>query len=157
MGNDTAGVEINGCLDVFVLYGTGTDMRIVRGANQEVQFTHRVALPETNARYDIDPQIQINDAGFDIASKTELGIKTDVAIKIHLSRKSEINVVTGIKGIKPVEKKENPPLIIYYTQDGDTLWSIARKYRVSIQKIMNDNGMTEEIEPEAGQKIFLIG
>ncbi|AGC67152.1 peptidoglycan-binding protein LysM [Thermoclostridium stercorarium subsp. stercorarium DSM 8532] len=157
VGNDTAGVEINGCLDVFVLYGTGTDMRIVRGANQEVQFTHRVALPETNARYDIDPQIQINDAGFDIASKTELGIKTDVAIKIHLSRKSEINVVTGIKGIKPVEKKENPPLIIYYTQDGDTLWSIARKYRVSIQKIMNDNGMTEEIEPEAGQKIFLIG
>ncbi|WP_237266884.1 DUF3794 and LysM peptidoglycan-binding domain-containing protein [Thermoclostridium stercorarium] len=157
VGNDTAEVEINGCLDVFVLYGTGTDMRIVRGANQEVQFTHRVALPETNARYDIDPQIQINDAGFDIASKTELGIKTDVAIKIHLSRKSEINVVTGIKGIKPVEKKENPPLIIYYTQDGDTLWSIARKYRVSIQKIMNDNGMTEEIEPEAGQKIFLIG
>lgn len=155
--NDGSGIEINGCLDVFILYGTGADMRILRGANQEVQFTHRVNLPEGNAAYDCDVQLTVTNNSFDIVSENELGIRTDVGVKVHLSRKAEINIVTGVKGVKPLEKKENPPILVYYAQDGDTLWSIARKYRVSIQKIMNDNGMTEEKEPEAGQKIFLIG
>ena len=155
--NDGTGIEINGCLDVFVLYGTGLDMRILRGANQEVQFTHRLALPEANAAYNNDVQLIVNNSSFDILSDNELGIKVDVLIRAHISKKEEISIVTGVKGIKPIDKKENPPILIYYTQDGDTLWSIARKYRVSIQRIMDDNAMTEEIEPEAGQKIFLIG
>lgn len=153
-GNDA--LEVNGCLDVFVLYGTGTDMRILRGANQEVQFTHRIALPDSNAVYDNDVQLAVNNSGYEILSGSELGIKADVSIKVNMYRKEEIDIITGVKGIRAVEKKDKPPILIYYAQDGDTLWNIARKYRVSIQKIMNDNGMTEEVDPAAGQKIFLI-
>jgi len=155
--NTGSDMEINGCLNVFAIYGTGLDMRILRGANQEVQFSHRMTLPEANAAYDNDVQLIVDNSNFDIVSDNELGIKADVKIRVHISKKANINIVTGVKGVKPADRKENPPILIYYTQDGDTLWSIARKYRVSIQKIMNDNGMTEEIEPEAGRKIFLIG
>ncbi|NLX77766.1 MAG: LysM peptidoglycan-binding domain-containing protein [Clostridiaceae bacterium] len=154
---DNTGMEINGCLDVLVLYGTGIDMRILRGANQEVQFTHRIALPDADNVYVNDVQLTADNSSFDIMSDTELGISADVRIRAHLSRKQEISIVTGVKGVKPADKKENPPVLVYYTQDGDTLWSIARKYRVSIQKIMNDNGMTEDTDPETGRKIFLIG
>jgi len=155
--NAGADMEINGCLDVFVVYGTGLDMRVLRGANQDVQFSHRMTLPDANAAYDNDVYLTVENSSFDIISNNELGIRADVKINVHISKKEQINIVTGIKGIKPAEKKENPPILIYYTQDGDTLWNIAKKYRVSIQKIMNDNGMTEEIKPEAGQKIFLLG
>lgn len=154
---EDAGIEVNGCLDVFVLYCTGIDMRVLRGVNQEVQFTHNLALPEANQAYDNDVQLMVNNNSYEILSDTELGIKVDVLVKAHISKKEEISIVTGVKGIKPLDKKDNPPILIYYAQQGDTLWSIARKYRVSIQKVMNDNGMTEEIKPEAGQKIFLIG
>jgi len=155
--NDGNGIDVTGCLNVFVLYGTGSDMRVLRGASQEVQFTHRIALPEENPACDCDVQLAVNSSSHDIRSGNELAIKADLTIKAHLSVKAKINIVTGVKGIRPAEKKENPPILIYYAQDGDTLWSIARKYRVSIQKIMNDNGMTEETDPAAGQKIFLIG
>jgi len=74
-----------------------------------------------------------------------------------LSKKRQIQVVTAVKGVKPCEKKENPPLLIYYTQKGDNLWDISKKYRVPMQKILNDNGMTEEAELEQGQKIFFVG
>ncbi len=149
-------IDVNGCIDVFVLYGTGTDMRMLRGTNQVIQFTHRMQL-ETEADYDIDVQLILGNNTSDIVSNTEMSIKVEIMIKAHLSRKAEINIVTGIKGIRSIDKKDNPSLLIYYTEAGDTLWDIARKYRVSISKIMNDNGMTDEIEPEAGQKVFLIG
>lgn len=149
-------IDVNGCLDIFVLYGTGAEMRILRGTNQVVQFTHRMSL-EMDADYDIDVQLILGSNSSDIVSNTELGIKVEVMVKVHISRKAEINIVTGIKGIRTIEKKDKEPILIYYTEAGDTLWDIARKYRVSISKIMNDNGMTEEIEPVAGQKVFLIG
>ena len=43
-------IEVNGCLDICVLYGTGMDMRVIRGANQEVMFTHRLAMADPRHR-----------------------------------------------------------------------------------------------------------
>lgn len=99
-------MEINGCLDVLVLYGTGIDMRILRGANQEVQFTHRIALPDADNVYVNDVQLTADNSSFDIMSDTELGISADVRIRAHLSRKQEISIVTGVKGVKPADKKK---------------------------------------------------
>lgn len=155
--NEAVAIEINGCLDVCVLYGTGVEMRIVRGENREIPFTHRLALSDAQAVYETDVTLSIEQNSYEITSDTELAVKAQIAVKAHLSRRQQINVVMGVKGVKPAEKKENPPLLIYYAQQGENLWNIAKRYRVPIQKILNDNGMSEEMEPAAGQKILLIG
>lgn len=148
---------VNGCLDVCVLYGTGVEMRVIRGANEEVPFTHRMALPDTQAPNESDVTLSLDQNSYEIISDTELAVKAQINVNAHLSKKQQINVATGLKGVKPAEKKENPPLLVYYAQQGENLWNIAKKYRVPIQKILNDNGMAEEMEPVAGQKILLIG
>ena len=84
-------------------------MRILRGTNQVVQFTHRMSL-EMDADYDIDVQLILGSNSSDIVSNTELGIKVEVMVKVHISRKAEINIVTGIKGIEPIEKKDKEPI-----------------------------------------------
>jgi LysM repeat protein len=155
--NEAGAVEINGCLDICLLYCTGVDMRIVRGENREVPFTHRMALSEDQAANESDITLSVEQNSYEIISDTELAVKAQIAIKAHLSRKKQIDVVTGVKGVKPAEKKENPPLLIYYAQQGENLWNIAKRYRVPIQKILSDNCMSEETEPVAGQKILLIG
>lgn len=154
---ENGAILVNGCLDVCVLYGTGVDMRIVRGANEELPFTHRLAISDTESPYDNDVTLTLDQSNYEIVSDTDLAVKANVAVNAHLSKKQQIDVVTGLKGVKPAEKKENPPLLVYYAQPGENLWNIAKKYRVPIQKILEDNGMAEETEPAAGQKILLIG
>ena len=84
--NDGTGIEINGCLDVFVLYGTGLDMRIY-GANQRYSL-RTFGSAEANAAYNNDVQLIVNNSSFDILSDNELGIKVDVLIRaIYLKRK----------------------------------------------------------------------
>ncbi|MBP7175654.1 MAG: DUF3794 domain-containing protein [Thermoclostridium sp.] len=155
--NGAGAIEINGCLDICVLYATGMDMRVLRGENREIPFTHRLTLSEPETAYESDVTLSPGQNSYEIVSDTELAVKAQIVARVHLSRKQQLDVVTGVKGIKPAERKENPPLLIYYAQQGENLWNIARKYRVPVQKILNDNGMTEEIEPAAGQKILLIG
>lgn len=156
-GNQAGAIEINGCLDICVLYATGMDMRVLRGDNREIPFTHRLTLSEPEAAYESNVTLSPGQNSYEIISDSELAVKSQIVITVHLSKKQQINVVTGVKGIKPAEKKENPPLLIYYAQQGENLWNIAKRYRVPVQKILNDNGMPEEIEPTAGQKILLIG
>jgi len=151
-----ADIEVNGCLDICVLYCTGMDMKVIKGSNQELSFTHKIPLPDPNAVYENDINLSINESSYEIVSDTNVDIKADLEVKAHLSKKQEMDLVVGIKDIKTHEKKENPPLLFYYTQKGDTLWDIAKHYRVPVQKILNDNDMVEEIEPQEGQKILLI-
>lgn len=156
-GKESGGIEVNGCLDVCALYGTGMDMRVIRGTNQELPFTYRLAIPGAEDPYESEVSLMMDQSSYEITSDTELAIKAQVTVQAHISKKQQIDIVTGVKGVKPAEKKENPPLLVYYAQQGENLWNIAKRYRVPIQKILNDNGMAEEAEPAAGQKVLLIG
>lgn len=153
---DNANIEVNGCLDICVLYCTGMDMRVIRGSNQELPFIHRIPLPDQEADYENDVNLSINESSYEIVSDTNVDIKADIEVKAHLSKKQEMDLVVGIKDIRTHERKENPPLLFYFARKGDTLWDIAKRYRVPVQKILNDNDMMEEIEPQEGQKIMLI-
>ncbi len=153
---DNENLEVNGCIDICVLYSTGLEMPILRGSNQELPFTHRVPLPWSEAQYEDDITLSINENSFQIVSDNDVEIKAEVEVKAHLSKKENVDLVVGVKDIKKHEKKENPPLLFYYTRKGDTLWDIARQYRVPIQKILNDNNMVEETDPEEGKKIILV-
>lgn len=156
-GRENEKIEINGCLDVCVLYVTGMDMRVIRGANDEIPFTHQLAVPDTQDVFESDIALLLDQSSYEITSDTEMGIKAQVVVQAHISKKRQIDVVTGIKGVRPAEKRENPPLLVYYTQQGESLWNIAKRYRIPVQKILSDNCMEEETEPAAGQKILLIG
>lgn len=153
---DNAAIEVNGCIDICVLYSTGMEMGVIRGSNQELPFTHRIPMPEPESQYENDINLFMEENSYEIVSDNEIEIKAQIGVKAHLSKKRQVNIVVGIKDIKTCERKENPPLLFYYTQTGDTLWDIAKKYRVPVQKILNDNNMMEEVEPEAGQKILFI-
>jgi LysM repeat protein len=154
--NDNANIAVHGCLDICVLYCTGADMRVIRGSNQELPFTHNIPLQDPNADYENNINLSINENSYEIVSDTSVDIKAQLEVKAHLSKKQEMDLVVGIKDIKTCEKKENPPLLFYYPQKGDTLWDIAKRYKVPIQKILNDNEMIEETEPLEGKKILLV-
>ncbi|NLG89673.1 MAG: DUF3794 domain-containing protein [Clostridiaceae bacterium] len=154
---DGSDIEVNGSLDICMLYVCGIQNRILRGSNQEIQFTHRIPLPECDCPYEYDVVMTADGFSYEIVSDDEVEIKAQVFVKAHISKKQQLEVVTGVKEIRPAEKKENPPLLIYYAQQGDNLWKIAKRYKVPVQKILEDNRMAEEKELEAGQKILLIG
>ena len=154
---DGSDIEVNGSLDICILYVCGIQNRIIRGSNQEIQFTHRIPLPECDCPYEHDVVLTADGCSYEIVSDSEVEIKAQVIAKAHISKKRQLEVVTGVKELRPAGKKENPPLLIYYTQQGDNLWKIAKRYKVPVQKILDDNCMTEEKEPEAGQKILFIG
>ena len=45
---------------------------------------------------------------------------------------------------------------IHTVKKGDTLWSIAKKYKTTVDKIANVNNIVDENKIDIGQKILII-
>lgn len=78
-----------------------------------------------------------------------------IQARIELEDVSNMNIIDNI-----VEDKLNTSNLdsmnIYIVKAGDSLWSIAKKYKTSVDKIVKTNGIVNPNAIEIGQKIFII-
>lgn len=86
----------------------------------------------------------------------------DVEIKASFKLIAIIENVSNINVIENLEENDMElvnldSMNIYIVRDGDTLWSIAKKYKTSVDKILQtNNDIVDENIIDVGQKIFII-
>ena len=80
-------------------------------------------------------------------------IAADGSVDIHATLCANLCVVKSVDTsfLAEIEWQETensacdqPALIIYFTEDGDTLWNIAKKYGTTVEKIKTANGIEED-------------
>ena len=49
---------------------------------------------------------------------------------------------------KPRQRDTSPALVVYYADEGENVWDIARKYCTSMDLINDENDLTEEVLSE---------
>ena len=57
--------------------------------------------------------------------------------------------------IDETRKNERYSLIIYFVKPGDTLWNIAKRFRSTVSKIVQMNGIEDENRINIGEKLFI--
>jgi len=80
-------------------------------------------------RIELEPILEINR----LEKKSRLTVGTNLLIPIPKEAQT--------KASKPAGDKRNQEIIIYVVKTGDSLWSIANKYRVSISEIKSWNNL----------------
>ena len=81
-----------------------------------------------------------------------VGIQMDTIINKVKNIKSIIDIYVDEENIK--EKNDDAVLTIYYADEGEEIWDIARKYCTSVEKIKTENEIDEDIISERGM-IFI--
>ena len=57
--------------------------------------------------------------------------------------------------LSEAEAMDRPSIIIYFAQKGDTLWSVAKRYRTTIADILLANAMEEEVPLKPGMQLII--
>lgn len=144
---------VRGTLVSFLLYREDKENGQMKSAVTETDFEWKKSVFGQGLSAECD--LWVEDATAAKLSADEAEVKGILGINVKVLKSADVDIITNCEAIESeTEETERPALVIYFTEDGDTLWSIAKKYRTTVDKIKAANDMEAACEPEEG---FAIG
>ncbi len=101
----------------------------------------------------ITTQIECVGDNFVVISNGEIECKINLQFEMELSDYKNINIIDEVKVINN-RNVQNYSMVIYTVKQGDTLWSIAKRYKTTVEDIININEL-ESDKIDIGNKIYI--
>ena len=117
-------------------------------------FTHNVDNENINQNKTINTTANCIDDEFVITSDGMVDCKVNLEFETQMHEDANINLIDEINMTENTNNS-NPSMVIYIVKDGDTIWEIAKKYKTTMQEIINVNNLDNGDEIYIGQKLFI--
>lgn len=151
------GVQIEGAVEVSVLYITSDDTRPFALIEGVIPFSHlmEAEMPEGECRFSLHPELEQMSAS--MIDSEEVEVKCTVSLNLMAVEIHHQNCILDIEERDQDMKKlqEMPGIVCYVVQPGDSLWDIAKTYYTTPERIRSMNGLKEE-EVKPGQRLMLV-
>lgn len=170
-------VLIEGTLNVEVLYVAevpeGQPQQPLHFTEAEVPFTQFVEIPGAEEGMDVDVDVVVEYTSVEQEGPREYEVSAVLQIRARVTEVRQIQVVTRVvveeevpdeekpEKEMPEEKKDpymppqQPSMTIYIVQKGDTLWNIAKKYKTTVDAIVEANNITNPDLIMPGQQLII--
>ena len=148
---------MEGMLEFKVLFITGSDARPYTSAKFYAPFEHRlnVAGLDENCTYKVSPVV--TDSTFQLYRSNELEWKTEVNFQTMVFCNEKEYMITDAEFVPFTgeEKEKQYSIMGYVAEEGDTLWSIGKRFHLSPEEVAEWNEIEEEAVPK-GKMLLLV-
>jgi len=103
-------------------------------------------VPMISPEYSFEPNLQVLHTAFSISSDNKVEIRVNLSLSGCLYLVNSINVIREItvNEEKPKEKSSEYALKLYYAEDGEDVWGIAKRYNTSAEAIITENDLESD-------------
>jgi len=150
---DEKGISAQGTLGADIVYMTQNGE--MKSYFVELSFSQNVDLPGEGQWQLVQSFFNINDVEFDISGTDTVELKITIDSKFRIARYEEIVCTEALTAVKE-ESRKKAPIILYFTHPGDTMWSVAKRYRIPLSRLALDNGLDASETLQVGQKLFIM-
>lgn len=151
------GIEVDGVLDVQILYITDDDKKPLGALKGTIPFNHTVEAKEIkeDSIYEIRPNVE--QLNVSMVDSEDIEIKASLNLNTLVFDKIVEPIITDIKVEDfELEKIQNMPSIVgYMVKQNDSLWDIAKRYYTTIESIKEVNEL-EQDSIKKGDKLLII-
>ena len=102
-----------------------------------------IEVPAISPEYQFEPNLQVTQVIFDISGDNQVELKVNLSLNGCLYLVNLINVIRDItvNRERPKEKSNEYALKLYYAEDGEDIWGIAKRYNTSADAIIAENDL----------------
>ena len=151
------GVAAEGVVLMKILYITGSDAMPFYSMDAVVPFFHVAEARGITQDCEYYIQAGLEQLSISMADSNELEVKASVGLNVLAMCRSEEMIIDQVEE-QPLDMKkirEMPGITVYMVKQGDTLWSIARRFYTTEEEIRSLNELGEG-EPESGMPLLLV-
>lgn len=144
-------ITVEGYADASLLYLTDTDEIVSYKDRIPFAFSAKTKAPNSA---EIACQVRFMGASYALSDAGTVEARVNMAFDLRLSAKSPVKTVSEIH-VAETETENRPSVVIAFTAPGETLWSLAKKYGVPMEKIAMANGLAEGAEITEGMRLLV--
>lgn len=117
-------------------------------------FTFNIDNEQINSNKIVNTKINCAQDEFVITSDGMIDCKVNLEFETEMYNNTNMNIIDEIEMLEE-ENNANPSMVIYIVKEGDTLWNIAKKYKTTMEDIINVNNLENPNMLSIGQKLFI--
>ena len=148
--NADAGIIVSGVLQVNCVNIVEDDGCPIEMHTDSVPFEQFVEIPGMDAHTCCEVNVQVDQVQVNLLDNSEYEIKGVVSINAIALQQDEVSVITSVEQEKITPDTEaEAALVGYIVQKDDKMWDIAKRYRTTVENIMEINALTSDsIKPD---------
>ncbi|HIU49320.1 MAG TPA: DUF3794 domain-containing protein [Candidatus Avimonoglobus intestinipullorum] len=147
-------VSVEGRVEAYILYLTDNMQSPVYSYKKDIPFSYLLDSPQAKAGMDCMVKAEVEHTGYNLNAANEVELRCILSISANVVNRRSVRLISDCE-IEPLAAEHKKGIVIYFVQNGDTMWDIAKQYAVSMQDIMQYNGMSEEEHLCAGKKLVI--
>lgn len=136
---------IDGMLETCLLYLTDDEQMPIYSHKSGIPFTHTVDI-DGISEASVECRASVINCGYNLADEQNVNVRANVCISLRLIKSEKVDVIEEIN-VSEAQAPKHASIVVYFVQSGDSLWSIAKKYKTTVAKIAEVNKL------DAGQPL----
>lgn len=150
-------IVVEGFINNNILYLANNPEQPVNCFKQEVPFKQNLDVKGIRPEMKCDVNLDIEHYNYSVVSSNEVEIRLAVGVNVKAMNQTDIPLVVNIEeySYENTRKSSQPSLTLYYSQTGDTLWRIAKRYLTTIDDIRKINNICDKDLVVPGQQILI--
>lgn len=150
------GIDVEGVVSLAILYISSDDRKPVNSSKAMLPFNYRIETAGIHIkdRYEVYPGVE--QLSVTMTDSDEIEVKMLISLDASVLKTLPVEVVCQVKEepLDYVQMESMPSMIGHVVTDGDTLWTLAKKYYANPEEICEINDLKEDKLP-IGQPILI--
>lgn len=149
-------MKVDGMLTVHMLYIASDDGFPVRCRIDQIPFEQQIELQGVNDKSFCKLEAGVDQLQINLLDSKEYEVKAAIHVAAIAFDRKDITVIDEVESEMYGDEDDDIPGIVgYVVQKDEKLWDIAKKYRTTVEKICNVNGI-EANAVKNGDKIVVV-
>ena len=145
---------VEGRIETYILYLSDSAENPVYSIKKEIPFSYMLDCDISGS--DLIPEIkaEIKHTSYNLNAAGEIELRCILSLNANIIKKRRISII-GEATSEDMQSDDKDGIFIYFAQNGDSLWSVAKHYAVPQEAILKFNNMKETDTLEAGNRLFI--
>ncbi len=149
-------IEIDGFTDTRLLYMTLNPELPVSSYQADFSFKHDFEIAGLDPSMNCEAELETESCSYTMVSPVEVEMRVVIGVTARVFRKLRFPSVSNMQDAAKSGARKTSSITVYFCQPGDTLWTIAKRYRTTMDTLKRINNLDGDSDLSSGTQLMIM-